>query len=465
MMLSRSSFGRNAAQAFRKQCLQPTVSQRGMASAAPRGFEYETSEAGGIKTACRDLPGPTTTLTVVAKAGSRYQPLPGYSDTLAEFAYKSTSKRSALRITRESELLGGELSAYHSRENLVLTARFLNADLPYYAELLAEVMTNTRFPTHELDEVVLNQVQLAQNQVVSDPTTQALDSVHNVAFHRGLGNPLLPAPSAPLKQYISVDGIEAFAKGAYTKSSAAVVASGATPADLSKWVGQFFKDVPATATASEFSPISEQQSKYHGGEERIPSQAGNAMILAFPGSSSFGTAGYKPEFAVLAALLGGESSIKWTPGSSLLSKAVSNVSGVHVSTKQATYSDAGLFYVSVSGKSAQSVGQASKNVVEALKGVASGNVSSDEIRRATALAKFRALEAGQNLNTGIELTGSGLVHGSAPFQIAQVGQSVEKVTEQQVKEAAKSLLSNKASISTVGDLFFLPYAADIGLTV
>jgi ubiquinol-cytochrome c reductase core subunit 2 len=58
---------------------------------------------------------------------------------------QSTSKRSALRITRESELLGGELSSYHTRENVVLTARFLTADLPYYAELLAEVIRDTRY--------------------------------------------------------------------------------------------------------------------------------------------------------------------------------------------------------------------------------------------------------------------------------------------------------------------------------
>lgn len=87
-MLSRTSLGRQAARAVRKQCLS-NPSQRGMASpAAPRGLDYETTEAGGVKLACRDYPAPTTTLTVVAKGGSRYQPLPGYSDVLAQFAFK-----------------------------------------------------------------------------------------------------------------------------------------------------------------------------------------------------------------------------------------------------------------------------------------------------------------------------------------------------------------------------------------
>lgn len=59
-----------------------------MAAAAPKGFEYETGEIAGVKIATRDIPGPTTSLAVVAKAGSRYQPSAGFSDALAKFAFK-----------------------------------------------------------------------------------------------------------------------------------------------------------------------------------------------------------------------------------------------------------------------------------------------------------------------------------------------------------------------------------------
>ena len=64
-----------------------TSSRRGLA-AASSSYSYETGEAAGVKFASRDLPGPTTTLTVVAKAGTRYQPFPGYSDALEKFAFK-----------------------------------------------------------------------------------------------------------------------------------------------------------------------------------------------------------------------------------------------------------------------------------------------------------------------------------------------------------------------------------------
>ena len=58
---------------------------------------------------------------------------------------QNTERRSTLRIQRESELLGSTLQTYHSRENLVVGAKFLRDDLPYFVELLAEVANATKY--------------------------------------------------------------------------------------------------------------------------------------------------------------------------------------------------------------------------------------------------------------------------------------------------------------------------------
>ncbi|KAK2807972.1 hypothetical protein FQN49_008759, partial [Arthroderma sp. PD_2] len=318
---------------------------------------------------------------------------------------------------------------------------------------------------HELNELVLNQIKFSQNSVAGNPTAQALDSAHGLAFHQGLGNALNIPASAPLTKYLGVGGFTDFANGVYTKPSIAVVSSGSNSAELSKWVGQFFSELPTSTTASKFGPATSQRSKYYGGEQRISSKAGNTVVIAFPGSSAYGTSGYKPELAVLTALLGGESSIKWSAGSSVLAKAAEAFPEVHVSTNQATYSDAGLFYITLSGSSADRVSHASKAVVEALNKVAAGNVSAEDVKKAIALARFRVFDAGSSLTTGSEATGSALIHGGKPFSIAANAQDLEKVTEAQVKAAAKTLLSSKASVSSVGELFTLPYASDLGLTV
>lgn len=64
------------------------TSQRSFASAASGSFQYESGETAGVKYASRDLPWPTTTVSVVARAGTRYQPYPGLSDALEKFAFK-----------------------------------------------------------------------------------------------------------------------------------------------------------------------------------------------------------------------------------------------------------------------------------------------------------------------------------------------------------------------------------------
>ena len=150
-MISRTALSRSSQRVA--QCPSLRHRGRGLATAASGSFTYQTGNAAGVKIASRDLPGPTTHLAVVAKAGTRYEVLPGFSDGLEKFAFKNTERRTALRIVRETELLGGELSAHHSRENLVLSTKFLRDDLPYFAELLAEVTAHTKFsrkhsPTH-----------------------------------------------------------------------------------------------------------------------------------------------------------------------------------------------------------------------------------------------------------------------------------------------------------------------------
>jgi ubiquinol-cytochrome c reductase core subunit 2 len=90
-MLSPSSISRSCIQSLQRHGVGHRLHSRGLAAAASGSFQYEIGQEKGIKYASRDLPGPTTTLTIVAKAGTRYQTLPGYSDALEKFAFKVSS--------------------------------------------------------------------------------------------------------------------------------------------------------------------------------------------------------------------------------------------------------------------------------------------------------------------------------------------------------------------------------------
>lgn len=285
---------------------------------------------------------------------------------------------------------------------------------------------------HELHEQVIPNMKLSSKKLLGTPSEFAMNSVHGVAFHRGLGNPLHPSSSTPMSTYLDEGRLAEYSRVAYAKSNFAVVANGAAHQELSKWVGEFFTELEQSSGET-LESSGAKPTKYYGGEERIAHDSGNTMIIAFPGSGSVTGNSYKPEAQVLAALLGGQSSIKWAPGFSLLSRATEEYPHAHINTTHHTYSDAGLLTISISGNARQIRG-ASQVVVKTLKDVANGNVSKEDIKKAIATAKFKALESGQNISTGIELTGAGLVRGGKPFQIDELGKTIDSVTEDQVKK-------------------------------
>lgn len=90
-MFSRTALSRGAQLAARRQASTKLAQRRGYAAAssAPASHTYETTDVAGVKVATRDSHGPTTRLAIVAKAGTRYQPVPGLTAGLEEFAFKA----------------------------------------------------------------------------------------------------------------------------------------------------------------------------------------------------------------------------------------------------------------------------------------------------------------------------------------------------------------------------------------
>lgn len=91
-MISRSSLAKSAQQAVRQSCSVRPAQRRAFAAAASSGA-FETADVNGLKVASRDAHGPTTKLAIVAKAGTRYQPLPGLAVGLEQFAFKVMGAR------------------------------------------------------------------------------------------------------------------------------------------------------------------------------------------------------------------------------------------------------------------------------------------------------------------------------------------------------------------------------------
>lgn len=92
-MISRSAIKRGSQLALRRPVCAHVAQTRGFASPAPGATgtgsaSYEPTSIAGLKVASKDAHGPTTKIALVVKAGTRYQPQPGLTVGLEEFAFK-----------------------------------------------------------------------------------------------------------------------------------------------------------------------------------------------------------------------------------------------------------------------------------------------------------------------------------------------------------------------------------------
>lgn len=206
---------------------------------------------------------------------------------------------------------------------------------------------------------------------------------------------------------------------------------------MSRWTESFFKNVPTASTSS--TSLNAEATQYYGGEHRIAHTGGSSFVIAFPGSS-FGA--FKPEVAVLSALLGGQPNIKWSSGFSLLSKTNSANLGATSTATNLPYSDAGLFTIQIKG-AAGAVSSHAKEAVQALKSIAEGKTSKEDLTKAIAKAKFDALEASESGASTLLSAGSGIVHTGKPYQVVETVKSIDGVTAEKLKAVRYSLANLK----------------------
>jgi ubiquinol-cytochrome c reductase core subunit 2 len=232
--------------------------------------------------------------------------------------------------------------------------------------------------------------------------------------------------------------IASFAEAVYNKGNIALVADGASQSSISKWGETFFESIPSTSS-SDLS-LNTATSKYFGGEQRTSRPGANAYVIAFPGAS---LSDNKPEISVLTALLGGEGNVKWTTGFTVLSKAAAGSPGVQAFAKNEAYSDAGLLTIQISGPTG-GVKKTAQEAVNALKSIADGSLSKEDVTKAIANAKFNLLSASETSGTGILATGAQLIAGGKPLDVAAAVKSLESVTADKLKAVSETILTQRA---------------------
>lgn len=332
-----------------------------------------------------------------------------------------------------------------TREHIILNAQFLREDLPYFTDLLGEVLSKTKYTHFALPEQVIPLARVEYKNMTKSPPALAADALHSLAFRRGLGYSVL----ADADSDIHYSKIKDYAEKSYVKSNIAVVATGADAAELNELVTKHFADVPSGA-ASQTTPT-----KYFGGEARVHFKSGvGHFVVGFPGAPA--SPHHPAEFTILGNLLGGMSSIKWSAGNSILGQAAANLGpSTKAIANHGAYTDAGLFSLYVMGPTGQ-IKTAAKAAMDALKQV-SNEVKPEELKRAIAQAKFNTYAAAEERTMSAESIGrSLLLDGKAP-DVEGAVKDLENVTADQLKKAVKKMLESKPSVAAIGETHSLPY--------
>ncbi|GAA96579.1 uncharacterized protein L969DRAFT_49920 [Mixia osmundae IAM 14324] len=404
----------------------------------------------------------TGSITVAIKAGSRYESEPGIAHVFKNMVFKNTTKRSALRIVRETELYGGVLTASLNRDSLFLTAEFLKGDEAYFTELLGDVITASTFQAFEYIENVVPQIAAEYAQAVADPLVFGFDNLHQLAFRKGLGNSLFASPNTPVDH---IDAVAYARKHLSNPAEIAIVAAG-VDGSFEQLVSESFAPTSAAPPSASSDIKSAGGSAYFGGESRVPQTHSeqDLLLVGFQGGSLS-----SPEWQVLQHLLGGDSALKWTNGITPLASASSVLAastptlghGAGVKAFNLQYSDNGLFGFAVSAPTDQVRGLAQK-AIDALKD-ASKSVKAEDLKRAVAKAKFHAALALESRISRLEIVASQIQANGSASSLEQTFAALDKVTASQVQKAATAALKSKPSAVAYGNTHELPFVDELSL--
>ncbi|KTW28103.1 hypothetical protein T552_01964 [Pneumocystis carinii B80] len=406
---------------------------------------FKLIQTNGVNVISKDTGGFNTSLSVIIRSGSRYEPVFGLSHLLERFAFKSTKRRSSLRIVRETELLGGGFFSGRSREILTLSAQFLRDDLPYFVELLAEVLIKTKYNEFEFNEAVLPYALSENKRCYNKPGILGQDIIHEVAFRRGLGNPIYTNE----RNNVTVEMIGDYAKKSYVKNNLVVMATNADESKLEGLLTEHFSDLPVG------EPATSPKTVYYGGENRIGFKSSMShFLISFSRPAAFMPS--SEEYILLSYLLGTGSRVKWSYENSpfgIIEKNLSN--GTKLMSNNFVYSDAGLFCIHIYGP-VETLQIAVKSSIEALKTLAE-KIDNNDIKRAISQTKYSLFDVDANPIKVHEELGSYYLSSGSLFDQESFASRIEKITATEIKSTISKMLETKPSVAVVGDTNALPY--------
>jgi len=403
----------------------------------------------GLTVATETLPSiESVALGVWVKSGARNErdDEHGMAHLLEHMAFKGTSRRSAFQIASEIENVGGEINAATSVETTSFYARVLADNVPLAVDILADILTNSKFDPAELEReqhVILQEIGAAHDT----PDDIVFDKFTETAYrHQTIGRSILGTPET-VKSFTSQQ-IHDFINRQYGAERMVVVAAGdikhdAFVREVEKRLGTFRSKADSSVP---------NYAQYIGGDFRENRDLMDAqIILGFEGRAYHVRDFYASQ--VLSMILGGGMS-------SRLFQEVREKRGLCYSVYAFHwgFSDTGIFGVhSATGQS--DISNLIPVIVNELQ-KAGESISQDELERARAQYRAGLIMSGESASSRASQIARQLLLFGRPIAKEELMERLSALTVERLRDLSARLFSTTPTIAAVGPIGKLaPYEA------
>jgi predicted Zn-dependent peptidase len=403
----------------------------------------------GIRVVSERLPDlPSVTVGIWVENGSRYErpEQAGISHFLEHLFFKGTARRTAAQIAEEIDAVGGVLNAFTGKESTCYYAKVLREHLPLALDLLADLFTESRFASEEIDRersVIIQEI--SQVEDTPDDYVHELFNLHFWPDHP-LSRPI--AGSAGTVSTLAREDFLRFLDVRYRPDRVLLAAAGnLTHAELLAVAASKLGHLTGTTAGLDGEPPKPRAgvSVHEKPLEQVH------LCLGTPGISHVDDDRYAAQLLNIA-LGGGMSSRLFQEIRERRGKAYTVYSFLN------SYSDAGYFGVYV-GTSPEWTREVIDVVRAELARVLREGLSADELQRAKQQRKGNILLALETSDSRMSRIANNEIYFGRDVSLAEVAAGIDRVTNDDILAVARRLFRpGELALTMLGD----PKGAPLG---
>jgi predicted Zn-dependent peptidase len=402
-----------------------------------------TRLSNGIRVLSERLPDlPSVTVGIWVENGSRYEreDQAGISHFLEHLFFKGTERRTAAQIAEEMDAVGGVLNAFTGKEYTCYYAKVLPEHVPLSLDLLADIFTQSRFASDEIDRE--RSVIIQEISQVEDTPDDYVHELFNLSFWPGhpLARPI--AGTADSVSTFKRDDFLRFLEARYRADRILIAAAGnVRHDDLLEVATKKFSSLTGTAPRSDGAPPRPRPgvSVHQKALEQVH------LCLGTPGIAQTDADRY-PAHLLNLALGGGMSSRLFQEVRERRGKAYSVYSFL------SSYLDAGYVGVYV-GTSPQWT----REVVEVIRGelakVTRNGLTAVELDRVKNQMKGNMLLGLETSDSRMSRISKNEIYFGRDVPLEEVARAIDAVTNDEIVRVARRLFPPEAfALTVLGDL-------------